>query len=158
MSASRRIPVILSFFALIYFTPAWLRSETGEHKSTTACSETKRGLHATISAKAGWFGDLKLESLTFVLMNDSDQDLESGEDSWTLIIDDHDVPDPGGQLWRFGPRPGEGYGTVRSGQFFQFGKALPLAKYFPEKREYKVFWKATEFRSNATIVRGGATP
>jgi len=91
-------------------------------------------------------------------MNDSDQDLESGEDSWTLVIDDLDVPDLGGQLWRFSPRPNEGYGTIRSGQFFQFGKALPLAEYFPEKREYKVFWKAKGFRSNVIIVRGGATP
>jgi hypothetical protein len=158
MFASHRISVILSFFTLIYFTPAWLWSETGEHKSTTTCFETKRGLHATMSAKAGWFGDPKSESLTFVLMNDSDEDLESGEDSWTLVIDDLDVPDTGGQLWRFGPRSREGYGTLRSGQIFQFGKALPLAEYFPERRDYKVFWKAAGFRSNAIIVRGGTIP
>lgn len=41
---------------------------------------------------------------------------------------------------------------------FQFGKALPIREYFPEARDYKIYWKAAAFRSNIAVVRGGATP
>jgi len=73
------------------------------------------------------------------------------------VIDDREVPDRGGQLW-MGPKPTGGYGTVQSGSTFQFGKALPIREYFPEARDYKIYWKAAAFRSNVAVVRGGATP
>ena len=63
-----------------------------------ASTESKRGLHATLKADRGWYGDGRLEKLTFRLMNDSDQTLDSATNSWILVIDDRQVPDPGGQL------------------------------------------------------------
>jgi hypothetical protein len=119
-----------------------------------ACAEVGRGLHATLNARAGFAGDLSLETLEFQLMNDSDQTKDSSTESWTLVIDDQDAIDPGGQLW-MGPAPGGGYGTVKSGQTFSFGKGLPSKDYFPEARDYKVYWKAAQFRSNTVVVRGG---
>ena len=74
------------------------------------CAEVGRGLHATLNARAGYAGDLSLETLEFQLMNDSDQTKDSSTESWTLVIDDQDAIDPGGQLW-MGGRPGAGYGT-----------------------------------------------
>jgi hypothetical protein len=55
-------------------------------------------------------------------------------------------------------QPTGGYGTVQSGSTFQFGKALPIREYFPEARDYKIYWKASAFRSNVAVVRRGATP
>jgi hypothetical protein len=56
-----------------------------------------------------------------------------------------------------GPKPTGGYDTVNSGTTFQFGKALPIREYFPEARDYRIYWKAAAFRSNEVVVRGGVT-
>jgi hypothetical protein len=118
---------------------------------------TKRGLHGTLNVERGYYGDLRLATLTFRLMNDSDQVLDSATASWVLVIDDRQVPDRGGQLWA-GPQTTGGYGTVKSGNTFQFGTALPIREYFPEPRDNKIYWKAATFRSNAVTVRGGVQP
>jgi hypothetical protein len=110
-----------------------------------------------LKADRGWYGDGRLEKLTFRLMNDSDQTLDSATNSWILVIDDRQLPDPGGQLW-MGGEPVGGYGTVRPGTTYQFGKGLSLREYFPEARDYKVYWKAAGFRSNVVVVRGGPIP
>jgi hypothetical protein len=156
MSTTSRPSMLFSLSALIFCcsTSSWGQARL--HKPDT-CLDSKRGLHATLNAESGYYGDPRLETLTFRLMNDSDQVLDSATTSWTLVIDDREVPDRGGQLW-MGPQPTTGYGTVRSGSTFQFGKALPIREYFPEARDYKIYWKAAAFRSNVAVVRGGATP
>lgn len=113
----------------------------------------RRGLHATISAKPGWGGDLRFVDVTFRLTNDSDQVLKSATGSWTLVIDSVEAPNPGGQLW-LGPEPIGGYGTVRPGKTYVFGKALPYRQYFPEARDYVMYWKSAAFKSNVIRVRG----
>jgi hypothetical protein len=70
---------------------------------------------------------LDLETLTFRLMNDSDQVLDSATASWTLVIDDREVPDRGGQLWA-GPKPTGGYGTVQSGGECRIAPSPPVSK------------------------------
>jgi hypothetical protein len=47
--------------------------------------------------------------------------------------------------------PTGGYGTLAPGATFNFGKALHVANYFPERREYTVSWKGKNFQS-PTIV------
>ena len=64
---------------------------------------------------------------------------------------------PRGQLWA-GPKPTGGYGTVQSGSTFQFGKALPIREYFPEARDYKIYWKAAAFRSNVAWLEEEPLP
>jgi hypothetical protein len=149
----KRQRVLSALFVLIFCcsTSSW-----GQRTPDTP-SDSRHGLHATLSAAPGYYGDPRLVTLTFCLTNDSDQVLYSEEKSWTLVIDDHEVPDRGGQLW-MGPRPTGGYGTVRPGGTFLFGKALPFREYFPEARDYKVCWKAAAFRSNVVVVRGVGAP
>jgi hypothetical protein len=50
-------------------------------------SESKQGLHAHLEATRGYYGDMRLEMLSFHLMNDSDKILDSAKNTWTLIID-----------------------------------------------------------------------
>ncbi len=57
-----------------------------------------------------------------------------------------------------GGRPAGGYGTVKPCQTFRFGKALRIKQYFPEARDYRVYWKAAQFRSNTIVIKGGALP
>ena len=165
MKVAGQPEVLFSLFALVFCFPAWPQSQSCDqmpHASPAgksglrASSLTKRGLHGTLNVDRGYYRDLRLATLTFRLMNDSDQVLDSATASWVLVIDDREVPDPGGQLWA-GPKPTGGYGTVKSGSTFQFGKGLPIREYFPESRDYKIYWKAAAFRSNVVTVRGGVT-
>jgi len=156
MSTTSRPSMLFSLSALIFCCSTLSWSQTRDHKPD-AYADSNRGLHATLNTEPGYYGDPRLETLTFRLMNDSDQVLDSATASWALVIDDREVPDRGDQLW-MGPKPTGGYGTVRSGSTFQFGKALPIREYFPEARDYKIYWKAAAFRSNVAVVRGGATP
>ena len=147
MKVAGQPEVLFSLLALVLCFPAWSQSQS--------CDQN-RGLHGTLNVERGYYGDLRLATLTFRLMNDSDQVVDSAQTSWVLIIDDREVPDPGGQLW-MGPKPTGGYGTVKSGSTFQFGKGLPIREYFPEPRDYKIYWKAAAFRSNVVTVTGGVT-
>lgn len=150
----RRRFLFLSF-ALLSSCLAGSPSQSREYKAV--CSNSKRGLHATLGVQSGWYGDFRLETLTFRLMNDSDQTLESFPGSWTLVIDGREVPDPGGQLW-MGGKPSGGYESVPSGTTFEFGKGLPIARYFPKARNYRIYWKAACFRSNVALVGGAGFP
>jgi hypothetical protein len=98
MRVVNRPSILFSLFALIFCCSTTSWSQSGEHKPD-ACSDSKRGLHATLNAEPGYYGDPRLVTLTFRLMNDSDQVSYSDMVSWTLVIDDREVPDPGGQLW-----------------------------------------------------------
>jgi hypothetical protein len=120
-------------------------------------SESKQGLHAHLEATRGYYGDMRLETLSFHLMNDSDKILDSAKNTWTLIIDGRVAPDPGGQFWMGGQPPG-GYRTVPPGRDYRFGLTLPWHEYFPEPRDYTIYWKAAGFRSNTVVIRGGETP
>jgi hypothetical protein len=145
--------IMVAMLALVSCYPASTSSQVQDHKPCAPSAE-RRGLHATLNAERGWYGDLRLVTLTFRLMNDSDQTLDSATASWALVIDDREVSDNGGQLWT-GGGPIGGYGTVLSGTTFQLGKGLPIREYFPEPRDYRIYWKAAGFRSNVAVVRGG---
>jgi hypothetical protein len=95
--------------------------------------------------------------LAFNLMNDSDGPLDSSLKTWKLIIDDKEIKDSD-MLFGNGFQPTGGYGTVPSGTTFRFSKGLPLARYFPEARDYKVYWVSGAFKSNTITVKGSKIP
>jgi hypothetical protein len=134
----------MAFLSLAYFSP--IQASGGSGSNTQ--------LQATLKAERGYYGDFRLELISFHLMNHSNESLNTAESSWELIIDGKPATNSGGQLW-MGPRPAEGYGTLAPGRDFRFGKALAVREYFPEPRDYAVSWKAAGFRSNTVIVRGG---
>src|SRR5215469_8270174 len=43
-------------------------------------------------------------------------------------------------------------GRLNPGESYQFGKPLPLSKYFPEEQEYRVYWKGNGFGSSTITV------
>ena len=154
MRHKRRITVLFSCFVFACCCCLQLSGEPQKNAQRER-SESTPGLHATLKAEHGWYGDDHLESLTFLLTNDSDKTLDSAASSWVLVIDDKPAPDPGGQLW-MGGKPTGGYDIVRPGTTYRFGKGLSLRQYFPEARDYRVYWRAAEFKSNVVVVRGQA--
>jgi hypothetical protein len=89
--------------------------------------------------------------VTFVLLNDADRPIETLAESWKLAIDGTELKE--GWIFGNGPGPVGGWGTLQPGETLQFGKALPLSKYFPEEREYKIAWKGKAFQSPTKTIR-----
>ena len=90
--------------------------------------------------------------LTFILLNDSDAPINAVEGGWQIVIDGKELKDSD-SIFGNGPGPVGGYGTLKPGESYEFGKGLELSRYFPEEREYKVSWKGKAFRSSTITVR-----
>ena len=93
-------------------------------------------------------------NLLYTLLNDGESPATSSEASWKLFIDGKEVPD----VWGIGLGPSGGYGTLNPGQSYRLGVALELSKYFPEVRDYKVYWMGNGFQSSTITIRVTSAP
>ena len=90
--------------------------------------------------------------LSFILLNDSEVPINAAEGGWQIVIDGKEVKDSD-FIFGNGPGPTGGWGILKPGESYEFGKGLELSKYFPEEREYKVSWKGNRFQSSTITVR-----
>jgi len=90
--------------------------------------------------------------LTCILLNDSEAPINAVDGGWKIVIDGKELEDSD-FIFGNGPGPVGGWGTLKPGESYEFGKALELSRYFPEEREYRVFWKGKAFRSSTITVR-----
>jgi len=84
--------------------------------------------------------------LVFVLLNDGEVPVDVEDRSWKLMINGTEVIDPNG-IFGNGPAPAGGFGVLKPGESYEFGKSLPIADYFPQNGEYRVSWRGKAFRS-----------
>ncbi len=103
------------------------------------------GLHAGIRAQQ-WYIEEPHVYLSFVLLNDSGSALDVHANSWKIVVNGTELKD---SQWIFGNGPGPvgGYGTLKPGESYEFGKALLISKYFPHSGEYRIVWKGDGFES-----------
>jgi hypothetical protein len=141
---------MLATVALLALTLIPSLAAQGEHENTCG------GLHAAIGGEVVRRDPLATQSpyvmLTFVLLNDSEAPINTVEGSWQIVIDGKELKDSG-LIFGNGIRPVGGWGILKPGESFQFGKGLALSNYFPDEREYKVSWKGKGFQSSTIIVR-----
>jgi len=139
--------IIMVLLALAFIPPL-----TAQDKHENTCG----GLHAAISGEVVRGDPLATQSpyvmLTFVLLNDSDAPINTVEESWQIVIDEKELKDSG-LIFGNGPRPVGGWGVLKPGESFQFGKGLGPSNYFPKERDYKVSWKGKRFQSSTIVVR-----
>jgi hypothetical protein len=110
------------------------------------------GLHAGITAQlTEGYSDPSV-MVGFILLNDSESIQDTAPESWEIVIDGKVLKESDWILGN-GPMPVGGYGKLAVGANYDFGKALPIAQYFPEKREYKVSWKGKYFQSPTVTVK-----
>ena len=110
------------------------------------------GLHAALRGEPSPpYQQPPVVQLTFILLNDSEHPINAEAKSWRIVIDGKELKDSDFILC-CGPRPAGGFGTLKPGEWYEFGVALDLGKYFPEKREYQVSWKGNGFQSSAVVV------
>jgi len=137
-----------SLFAALILASAGSSANAQKPNTPTECV----GLHAGITAELTKGYSEPSVMVAFVLLNDATTDRGTAPESWKLMIDGHELDDSG-MIFGNGPSPSEGYGTLRSGAMFQFGKALPISKYFPEHKEYRISWKSRYFQSPTVKVK-----
>jgi hypothetical protein len=105
---------------------------TAQDKHEKTCG----GLHAAIGGEVVRRDPLATQSpyvmLTFVLLNDSDAPINTVEESWQIVIDGKELKDSG-LIFGNGIRPVGGWGILKPGESFQFGKGLTLGNYFPDE-------------------------
>jgi hypothetical protein len=89
--------------------------------------------------------------LTFILLNDSEVPVNAAEGGWQIVIDGKELGDSD-FIFGNGPGPVGGYGILKPGESYEFGKGLELSKYFPEERDYRVSWKGKGFQSSTITV------
>jgi hypothetical protein len=143
----RKIHVTVALLAVIL-----VPSLTAQDKHAGTCG----GLHAAIGGEVVRRDPLATQSpyvmLTFVLLNDSDAPINTVEESWQIVINGKELKESD-IIFGNGPRPVGGWGILKPGESFQFGKGLALSNYFPDEREYKVSWKSKGFQSSTIVVR-----
>ena len=130
---------------------AWHATGSQESKSQCNCTGLHAGITAQLMQPTQGYGEPSV-MISFHLLNDSVTAQTTTPESWKILIDGKELSDSD---WIFGngPEPVGGYGTLAVGASFDFGKALPIAKYFPEPKEYKINWKGRYFQSPTVAVR-----
>ena len=68
-----------------------------------------------------------------------------------MVVDEKELEDSA-YIFGNGPGPVAGWGRLNPGESYQFGKPLPLSKYFPEEQEYRVYWRGNGFGSSTITV------
>jgi hypothetical protein len=110
------------------------------------------GLHAVIGAQLTQYDEPGV-NVAFLLLNDSESERPTATESWRLVIDGKELEDSGFLFGNGGMPSGVGYGRLASGATFHFGKVLPIARYFPEQREYRISWRGRYFQSPTVTIR-----
>lgn len=111
------------------------------------------GLHAAIRAELVRrdppYTQPPVVMVKFILLNDGESPANSTEEAWKLFIDGKEQDG----VWNSGPQPIGGYGTLNPGESYEFVMELELSRFFPEERDYKVYWKGKRFRSSTITVK-----
>src|ERR1035438_2451379 len=104
------------------------------------------GLHAGIRADFApmtpAFTESPVVSLSFLLVNDSDSTIDVAPQSWRILIDGNEIPDP-----TQGPGPTQGWVPLGPGQNHQLGARLNVFQYFPHPGQYRITWRGRNFQS-----------
>lgn len=87
--------------------------------------------------------------VTFILLNDGESPVNATEEVWKLFIDGKEQEG----AFNSGPQPIGGYGTLNPGEYYEFGVGLELSRFFPQERDYKMYWKGKGFRSSTITVK-----
>ena len=138
--------------AVIVLAATLIQSIAAQEKPEQNCG----GLHAAIRGEVVGhsppYSQEEFVMLSFILLNDSDAPINAVKGGWQIVVDGRELRDSD-YIFGNGPGPVGGFGTLKPGESYEFGKELPLSRYFPEEREYRVYWKGKGFRSSTITVK-----
>jgi hypothetical protein len=125
--------------------------------SVGKCGGLHAGLRAEFVAAKQGVTEPPHVMLSFILLNDSDDSIDAVDGGWVLVIDGAEVRDSG-MVFGNGPEPVGGWGTLKPGESYEFGKGLPLTQYFPHAGQYRISWKGKHFQSSTIKIRLDGQP
>ena len=150
---SKTHPAVITILVAAALLPSIAARDNPAHK--TVSPNSCGGLHAAIRAEVVRrdppYTQPPFVMLTFILLNDGDSPVNSVEGGWAIVIDGKELADSD-FIFGNGPMPTGGWGILKPGESYEFGKGLDLSKYFPEEREYKVSWGGKGFQSSTINV------
>ena len=70
---------------------------------------------------------------------------------WQIVIDGKELIDSG-FIFGNGFQPDGGYGVLKPGESYEFGRELEISRYFPKLGEHTLSWKGQLFHSSTIKV------
>ena len=116
-----------------------------------SCGGLHAGIRAELVRKDPNYSRPAFVMISFILLNDGETPGNSTSGGWKLVIDGQEVSDSN---WVFGngPQPEGGYGILRPGESYQFGKELEISRYFSKLGEHTLSWRGRGFQSSTIRV------
>jgi hypothetical protein len=145
-------PLLLTIAAFAVLGLPFIRQNSNLSHAIT--EDGCHGLHAGLTAQSNSYTEEPTIQLDFVLLNDSELPLDSVAGPWKIIIDSKTLEDSD-MIFGNGAGPAGGFHTLDPGHMYEFGKALSIVRYFPERRDYAVSWRGKGFQSPTIKVWGG---
>lgn len=128
------------------------RNSTHLSKTISGCGGLHAGIMARVEVGSPHTTDgTRYVVLTFTVLNDGDTTASPERDDWKLFVDDIEVGNSQ-TIFLEGEGPVGGWRDLKAGESFHVKKRLPVALYFPEEREHKVYWESRSFRSSTIVV------
>ncbi len=89
--------------------------------------------------------------LSFLLLNDSGSTMDVQANSWKIVINGAEL-EGSGMIFGNGPMPVGGFTSLKPGDNYELGKALPVNRYFPSPGKYTIAWKGSGFESSTITI------
>ena len=149
---SLRICAIASIMA-VCFVPqvAGPRILQATQQVEQSCAGLHAGIRAELVRRDPNYSRPAFVMVSFVLLNDGETPMNSTKGGWQIVIDGKELSDSG-FIFGNGPQPGRGWGVLKPGESYEFGKELEISRYFPKLGEHTVSWKGQLFQSSTIKV------
>ncbi len=115
------------------------------------CAGLHAGIRAELVRRDPNYSRPAFVMVSFVLLNDGPNLVNSTEGGWKIVIDGRQVSDSQYVLFN-GIQPDGGWGILKPGESYEFGRELEISKYFPKLGEHTLCWEGPRFQSSAIKV------
>ena len=122
-----------------------------QNEDERRCSGLHAGIRAELVRRDPNYSRPAFVMVSFVLLNDGQSPINSTQGGWQIVIDGKELSDSGFIVGN-GPQPEGGWGILKPGESYEFGKELEISRYFPKLGEHTLSWKGQLFQSSTIKV------
>ncbi len=150
---SLRIGAIASIMA-VCFVPqvAGPRILQATKQVEQSCVGLHAGIRAELVRRDPNYSRPAFVMVSFILLNDGETPMNSTKGGWQIVIDGKELSDSG-YIFGNGFQPDGGWGVLKPGESYEFGKELEISRYFLTLGEHTVSWKGQLFQSSTIKVK-----
>jgi hypothetical protein len=141
--------IIAVCFTPLVATPRILQTEKEVEQR---CSGLHAGIRAELVRSDPNYSRPAFVMVSFILLNDGEFPINSVNGGWQIVIDGKELSDSG-FIFGNGPQPDGGWGILKPGESYDFGKELEISRYFPKLGEHTLSWKGQLFQSSTIKIK-----